>query len=137
MRILLDTCVIVDGLQKREPFWKDSAAIFRMAAAGEVTACITAKSVSDIYYLTHKITHSDSEARKIIDKLFMLFLVIDTKGIDCQKALLSEMKDYEDAIMEQTADREHIELIVTRNIKDYKLSKIPAILPADFIKRQH
>lgn len=136
MRILLDTCVIVDALQKREPFWEDSAAIFRMIAAGKCTGCITAKSVSDIYYLTHKITHSDEKTRDILNNLFKLFTVLDTAGIDCRKALISEMTDYEDAIMVETAEREHVDIIVTRNIKDYKLAGISTMLPAEFLQVQ-
>ena len=52
MRVLIDTCVVVDVLQSREPFVADSQKIFILAANQQFIGCITAKSVTDIYYLT-------------------------------------------------------------------------------------
>ena len=46
------------------------------------------------------------------------------------------MTDYEDAIMVETAEREHVDIIVTRNIKDYKLAGISTMLPAEFLQVQ-
>ena len=70
MRVLLDTCVIIDALQAREPFAEAAQEIFIAAANKQFTGCITAKSSTDIYYLTHRVLHSDIETRKILSKLF-------------------------------------------------------------------
>ncbi len=43
------------------------------------------------------------------------------------------MKDYEDAVMVQTALRIGADCIVTRNLKDYKLSSFPVYSPEQFI----
>ena len=134
MRALLDTCVIVDALQNREPFCKDAQSIFLMVANQQFTGYITAKSVTDIYYLTHRITHSDESSREIINKLFKLFDVLDTDGIDCKKAIPSPISDYEDAVMIETAEREEIDCIVTRNIRDYSKSSVKVLAPEAFLK---
>ena len=63
MKALIDTCVVMDFLQHREPFADDAKAIFRAAACEQFTGCITAKSATDIYYLTHRCTHNDKKAR--------------------------------------------------------------------------
>lgn len=139
MKVLADTCVIIDVLQKREPFWEDAAEIFRMAATGNANICITAKSTADIYYLMHRVTHSDIEIGKTMKKIFLLFPVLDTAGLDCQRALISETADYEDAIMVETALHENVDCIITRNISDYKFSPVPVYTPSDFLnitKRQ-
>ncbi|MDO5020319.1 MAG: hypothetical protein Q4E29_07640 [Lachnospiraceae bacterium] len=47
---------------------------------------ITAKSVTDVYYLTHRLTHNDAETRKILSKLFTLFHLLDTAFGDWQKS---------------------------------------------------
>ena len=52
MRILIDTCIIIDALQNREPFNKNAQEIFLLAANRKFDGFITAKSVTDIYYLT-------------------------------------------------------------------------------------
>ena len=134
MRVILDTCIIMDAIQNREPFAEDAKSIVRAAANKWFTGCITAKSSTDIYYLTHRCTHSDKDTRAILTKLFILFDVIDTAGMDARKAISSEVSDYEDAVMIETAIREDADCIVTRNIKDYSKSPVPVYKPAEFLR---
>lgn len=133
MKALIDTCVIIDALQSREPFRKAAEEIFLSAANRRFTGFITAKSVTDIYYLTHRCTHSDSETRKILSTLLQLFSIADTTASDCRCALLSGISDYEDAVMAETALREKTECIVTRNVKDYGKSAVPVLTPDAFL----
>lgn len=134
MRVILDTCIIMDAIQNREPFAEDAKNIVRAAANKWFTGCITAKSSTDIYYLTHRCTHSDKDTRAILTKLFILFDVVDTAGMDARKAISSEVPDYGDAIMIETAIREDADCIVTRNIKDYSKSPVPVYEPAEFLR---
>lgn len=134
MRVLVDTCVIIDALQSRKPFEEDAQKIFLYSATNKFKGYITAKSATDIYYLTHRLTHSDAETRKILSKLYMIFSLLDTASLDCQKAIFSEVSDYEDAIMVETAIRSEIDCIVTRNIKDYTKSVITVYEPSTFLK---
>ena len=134
MIAIIDTCVIIDALQSRQPFCVPAQNIFLSVANERFVGCITAKSVSDIYYLTHRLTHSDKETRKILTKLFSLFQVIDTAGADCYHAIPSPVSDYEDAIMIETAVRMEANCIVTRNIDDYKLSIVTVYSPDKFLK---
>lgn len=133
MRVLIDTCVIIDALQARAPFAEAAQRIFIYSANQQFEGYITAKSVTDIYYLTHRLTHSDAETRKILSKLFTLFHVLDTASLDCRKAISSEISDYEDAIMVETAIRSGMECIVTRNVKDYAKSSVPVYEPSAFL----
>ncbi len=134
MKVLLDTNVIIDALQSREPWARDAEAIFRAAANQRFIGCITAKSVADIHYLTRRTTHSEALARDTLSKLFILFELLDTTAMDCRQALASRAVDYEDAIMIETALREGIDCIVTRNLEDYRFSSIPIRSPAAFLE---
>ena len=134
MRALIDTCVIVDALQNREPFSEDAQKIFYAVANKQINGYITAKSITDIYYLTHRAMHSDADTRKILNTLLSLFDILDTTSLDCRKALSSEITDYEDAVMFETALRCEIDCIVTRNIKDYGKSEVTVYSPADFLE---
>ena len=134
MIVLLDTCVILDALQNRVPFAEDAQKIFLAVANKQIEACITAKSVADIYYLTHKLTHSDKLPREILAKLFTLFSLLDTTSKDCKDALFSPITDYEDAIMVETAIRSEMDCIVTRNEKDYTKSFVKVCEPSAFLK---
>ena len=133
MRALLDTCVIIDALQKREPFCENAQTIFLLSANRLFDGWISAKSVTDIYYLTHRQTHSDADTRNILSRLFVLFDILDTAGLDCRQAISSNVSDYEDAVMIETARRTGMDCIVTRNEKDYAHADIPVYTPEAFI----
>lgn len=134
MRVLVDTCVIIDALQSRVPFEKAAQKIFIYSANKKFEGYITAKSVTDIYYLTHQLTHSDVETRRILNKLFTLFHLLDTTSLDCRKAISSEISDYEDAVMVETALRSEMDCIVTRNAKDYTKSVVKVCEPSAFLE---
>lgn len=134
MKALIDTCVIVDALQSRTPFEKDAQSIFLAAANNMFIGCITEKAVTDIYYLTRRHTHSDKTSREVLNKLFALFDVLDTSGMDCISAVHSIVSDFEDAVMTETAARSKVDCIITRNIKDYAKSPVKVYAPMDFIK---
>ena len=109
MKVLIDTCIIIDALQDRKPFSKHAQQIFLETANRTFIGCITAKSITDIYYLTHKATHNDEATREILHKLFSL------------------------AVMSETASRNALDYIITRNVKDYSQSKIPVYMPESFL----
>ncbi len=134
MTAILDTCIIVDFLQRREPFYEDAYLIMQYCAAEVFIGDITAKSAADIYYLTRRCTHSEEESRKILNKLFSITGLLSTSSEDVLRAISSDVPDFEDAIMVETGLRTHAECIVTRNRQDYKNSPLPVYTPAGFIQ---
>ena len=130
MRAVIDTCVIVDALQSREPFCKDAQSIFLLCANRQFEGFLTAKAITDIYYLTH----SDKATRDVLTKLCALFGLLDTTALDIRKAISAEISDFEDAVMVETAVRSGVDCIVTRNTKDYSKAPIPVYAPAGFIE---
>ncbi len=134
MKAIIDTCVIVDALQKREPFFSDAKSIFLLCANLKFDGFLSAKAITNIYYLTHHQTHSDEETRKILRTLCNLFNILDTTGLDIQKAISSEIPDFEDGVRIETAIRSKLDCIVTRNTSDYKGSEIPVYAPKKFIQ---
>lgn len=135
MRALIDTCVIIDALQNRDPFAEDAKTIFLLLANEQFEGYVSAKSITDIYYLTHRLTHSNEQTRKILKNLLGLFEILDTTALDCRKALSSNISDYEDAVMCETAERCEVDCIVTRNEKDYKDAKVSVLTPHAFIEK--
>ena len=73
---IVDTCIIIDALQKREPFWKDAEKIFIAVANENFLGTITAKAVTDIYYLHHRNTHDGETTRKILQQLLEILLFV-------------------------------------------------------------
>ena len=54
MRVLLDTNVIVDVLQQREPWCESGKVIFLAIARQQITGCITSKEAADIHFFSRK-----------------------------------------------------------------------------------
>ena len=133
MRVLIDTCVIIDGLEKREPFWRSARDIFYQAASQRAGFFLTAKSVTDIFYLEYRRIHDSSQTRDVISRLLKLFWVVDTTAADISSALLKEAPDYEDAVMMETAFREKMDCIITRNIRHFQNARIPVMTPEEFL----
>ena len=134
MRAVIDTCVVVDALQSREPFCKDAQSIFLLCANQQFEGLLTAKAITDTYYLTHRQTHSDKTTRDILTKLCTLFSLLDTTALDIRKAISAEVSDFEDAVMIETAVRSGADCIVTRNAKDYSKAPLPVYTPEAFIE---
>lgn len=133
MKALIDTCIVVDILQKREPFYRAAMEILLAISNCKCTGALTAKSITDIHYLLKRSIHNEEEVRRLIRVLFQLFEITDTFSTDCELALSSPIKDYEDAVMTQTAIRIGADCIVTRNLKDYKAALLPVFSPEQFL----
>ena len=139
MKVLLDTNVIIDVLQKREPWCEDGQKIFIAAANQQITGCFSSKQAADIYYFSRKQfqgeEYVDSKARQIMSALYLLFELLDTTAVDCKNALVLSNRDYEDAILITLAERENLDCIVTRNTEHFHpFTCIPVYTPNEFIK---
>lgn len=132
MRVLLDTNVLLDAIEVRKEFFDDSCMVVLLAA--EYDGFIVASSATDIYYIEHKRNHSKEKTKAIMDKIFSLFDILDTTSEDCRNALRSDIPDFEDAIIVESAKRNDMDCIVTRNTKDFKNSNIPVHTPVEFLE---
>lgn len=135
MKAIIDTCIVLDVLQNREPFFDNSLRVLHSVSDKACVGILTAKSITDIYYIIRRSPNNDSIARDSIRKLYMVFTVVDTLANDCELALYSETIDYEDAVMIETAKRVGADCIVTRNQKDYTKSEIPVYSPDEFLEK--
>ena len=140
MRVLIDTNVIIDVLQDREPWCDAGKKIFLAVANKEITGCLTAKEVTDIHFISRRqfkgSSKIDSICREIIGKLLKVFEVLDTLGSDCYNALAIDNYDYEDAVMLSTALRSGVDYIVTRDVEHYKSSPIPVFTSEQFVREK-
>ena len=134
MKILIDTNVILDVLCNHTDFVEDSLKVFKYCEVNQITGCISAMSVPNIVYIMRK--ELDSERiKEILTVLTSLFTVVDLREADLLKAADLDFADYEDALQSVCATRVKANYIVTRNIKDFKNSPVPAIKPSELFER--
>jgi hypothetical protein len=133
MKVLFDTCIVFDVLAWREPFANASKASLDLAAEKRCEGFLSAKSVTDIFYLTNRLLHDTAISKKTINDLLTFLGLLDTEGFDIRQALSSPMLDFEDAVLSFDAAYNHVDYIVTRNTKDFVSSPVPALTPSEFI----
>ena len=112
----------------------DSNRIIELCTNKQIEGLIAAHSVTNIFYiLRHEM--SLEERRKILIGFCRLLTVV---GIDKEKLISSleneDFSDVEDCLQTECAKSCGADYIVTRNIKDFQNSAIPAITPNDFLK---
>ncbi len=133
-KVLIDTDVILDFFFDRKPFSEDAAKILSLCESGKIKGFITSIMLSNIHYLLQK----TAPHKKVIEKLKMLLKIIDiiiTDKKTIEDALNSEFKDFEDALQNFSAQNTNeIKVIVTRNAKDYKTSKLSVMNPVTYLK---
>ncbi|GHV09669.1 DNA-binding protein [Campylobacterota bacterium] len=135
MKIVLDTNIVIDAIASRAPFDKEAQEVVVLATCGAILSAITASTASDIYYLTRKYYRSAEKTAAVLHRLFELVDVIAVDKSDCLGAFDTRMADYEDSLLAVCALKWNAELIITRNIKDFAHSPVPAITPSEFLKR--
>lgn len=64
-----------------------------------------------------------------------MFSIFDTNENDCHRALESGISDYEDTLLSVASERHQIDLILTRDKRDFKNSEIPILDPSEFVEQ--
>jgi predicted nucleic acid-binding protein len=131
-KVFVDTDIIYDLLAKRDPFYSAAARLFTLADEGKVQIFISALSLANIHYLISK-QQSESQAKQILRKFKVLVHITPLTEKIIDLALNSEFEDFEDAIQYFSALQNDIEILLTRNLKDYKKAQISVLTAQDFI----
>ncbi len=132
--VLLDTDVLLDFFFDRKPFAEYSAEVLNLCADKEIKGFTTPVIISNVYYMLRK----TAKHNLIVEKIKQLLNIIDIVKIDKTSvidALNSEFKDFEDALQNFSAmEHGQIEIILTRNLKDFKKSKLVILTPETYLK---
>jgi predicted nucleic acid-binding protein len=135
MTVLLDTNVIMDALQERQPFDAEAKEILLRAQNGEFTCYFTANAVTDIFYLYHKARDLKS-ARQVMNFLLATYKIVSVTHEDCINAMSIPIEDFEDALVSACAKKAGADYIISRDDKYLRDdSPVKVIEPKDFLKK--
>ncbi|HSU49602.1 MAG TPA: hypothetical protein VLJ41_03400, partial [Segetibacter sp.] len=76
----------------------------------------------------------NEQAKKKLLKFKTLVSVLPVTDKVIELALSSDFNDFEDAIQYFTATESGIQILLTRNLKDYKSAEIPVMTAEQFLK---
>jgi len=131
-RAMLDINVILDVLQRRAPFYDDSAAVLAAAETGRVKGLVAAHSVTTLFYLLAKYGSPD-QARVHTLELLSVLEVAPVDGHVLEQALALPYRDLEDAVQMAAARQASADYLVTRDRAGYAAGPLPALSPAELL----
>lgn len=135
MKIMCDTNIIIDMLLEREPFVEESCKVLSLCEEHQIDGFVSASSVTDIYYLVKKYTHSIDLAYKAVGKLLEIVKVCSVTNNDVLVAFQKRAKDFEDCLVATCAKSIHCDYIVTRNKKDFEEFDITVLTPTELLQK--
>ena len=132
--VFVGTNIIIDLLAKREPFYKDAQDLFTLSDKKVIQLYISSLSFANAYYAIVK-HHKEIDAKKIIAKFKILVKVLPLDDKAIELALASDFNDFEGGLQYFIAIENESDIIITRNKKDFKNSKIPIMTAAEYIRK--
>ena len=132
-KVLVDTNVVLDLLAKREPFYDSAAKLFSLADKKKITISISSLTFANTSYVLTRLI-STGKTREILRRFRVLVevLSLDDKVIDL--ALNDPVfKDFEDGLQYYSALENGQEIIITRDLSDFKESRLPVMIPEEYL----
>ena len=129
--LFLDTNIVIDLLEKREPYCYDAMRLFTMAYNKQVALYISPMTYATAAFLLHK--HGADGVRNLLGGLRQLTQVSTANERTVDDALASQFEDFEDALQYHSALQTNIEVIITRNGKDFINSRLPVMTAGEYL----
>ena len=133
-KLFIDTNIVIDLLSRREPFFEEAAELFSLADKKQVELSVSSLTIANTSYALFR--HMDSnKAKSVLRKLRLILKILPLDDKIIGLALNDDtFSDFEDGLQYFTALENEQELIITRNLKDFKNSKLPTITAKQFIE---
>ena len=135
MKLFFDSNVIIDALTNREGAVEEARKLLYSATAGEIEGVVSAKQMTDVYYVLRRYIPEHSVRRDIISLLIEGFAILPVDKDVLQKALESVVPDYEDAVICACAEIASVDAIISNDKEIYKNGQIKAISPGEAVKQ--
>lgn len=130
-KILIDLNIILDFLNKRN-YHQEAAQLINMCVEKKLAGYLCAHEITTLSYFLLKETKDKTKVINTITALLDIFNVIPIDESILRASLISPISDYEDAVIEVSSMKTNIDYIISRNISDFKLSRIPTYTPEQF-----
>ncbi len=132
MRVLFDTNVVLDVLLNRQPWVKESTAVWQASGEGQIVGYIVASTLTDIFYISRRSADLET-AHKAIRLCLETFkiCVVDRQALEQAEALSGN--DFEDKLQIACAHIAGLDAIVTRDSAGFKPATIPVLTPVELL----
>lgn len=132
MRVIFDTNVVLDVLLARQPFVHAASELFSMVEHAQIAGLLCATTITTVDYLLMQALPRP-DAHQALRKLLELFEIAPVNRAVLEEALNSKVTDFEDAVLDQAGRLAGVEVIITRNQKDFRHSSLRILGPVEFL----
>jgi len=132
-RIFIDTNIMLDLLGERKPYYEPIVKIATLAGKRKLTIIVSPISFTTANYFLAKF-ESSKIAREKLRKFKIISEICYLDEHTFEKGLNSSFNDFEDALQYFSATESECEIIITRNVKDFKKSLLPVMTADEFLK---
>ncbi|MBN2650619.1 MAG: PIN domain-containing protein [Prolixibacteraceae bacterium] len=133
-KLFIDTNIVIDLLSRREPFFEEATELFSLADKKQVELSVSSLTIANTSYALLRQMDSN-KARSVLRKLKLILKILPLDDKIIGLALNDEtFSDFKDGLQYFTAIEDEQELIITKNLKDFKNSKLPTMTAKQFIE---
>lgn len=131
--LFVDSDIFLDQLLERDIFYEFAEVLLVECAKRQIGLNTSALIIANVYYLLSQ-KYGKVKAKERLSLLLnrVNVFAFDKQAIDF--AISSQFTDFEDAIQHHIATVNNCDVIITRNIKDYKHSTIPVLTAEQFLR---
>lgn len=133
-KVFVDTNIVIDLLAKREPYYKEAQGLFTLSDKKEIELQISSLTFANAYYSIVK-HYKAIDAKKYLLKFKVLVTILPLEDKAIELALASDFADFEDGLQYFIAMDNESDILITRNKKDFKTSKIPVMTAGEYLNR--
>lgn len=131
--IFIDTNIVLDLLAQRDPFYESASKLFSLADKNQIILSVSSLTVANTNYILTRL-RSANEAKEILRRFRVLIDVIPLTDKIIDLSLNdSNFTDFEDGLQYYSAIESNQDMIITRNLKDFKTAKIPVMTADGFL----
>ena len=132
MKLFIDTNIVLDLLQYREPWIHDTLVLFQLAKEKKVELVVSDLTFVNVVYIAGKSVDKKKLNETLIG-LKRLVTVVSIGDTCIEQALNGDYADFEDAVQYFAAKREHVDYILSRDKAGYNMSVIPVMNVTEFL----
>ncbi len=130
--ILIDLNIILDVLQKREPFYESAASLLAAAETGKIDGYVAAHRITTLFYLFEK-DKGRAEAKAAITNLLQIPKIAPIDQDTIEQALNLDLADFENAVQMMAAVQCKLDCLISRNTKGFQPGLLPVLQPVDYL----
>ena len=131
LSILLDTNILIDFYQRREPHVDYARQLMLASSFGDAELWVSAKSFADVFYVLSK-RHPSSEVQAAFLESLGWLKVCSIDGPDVKLASERTWDDFEDCLVAIAAEKAGADFLITRDAAGFADSRVPALSPQAF-----